>query len=109
VPRAKSASRYNNGPTPADLEQFERALAGLVQTAVLTPLPGDTLSRVVHEAIRRGYSLTVSPSLGGRAYRLRVPFADKALEIFLSDTDNVEQLLTGLLAAVGQLPTRSSS
>jgi hypothetical protein len=106
VPRAKRPSGYSNGPTAEDLEQFEAALAGMLQTAQLQVLPGDTLARLHHEVCRRGYSLNVSPSLGGRAYRLRVPFGEKALELYLSDTDNVEQLLLGMLAAVGKLPTR---
>jgi hypothetical protein len=109
MPRGKRPGSYSNGPTPEDLAQFESALATLVQTAQLRPLPGDVFARLAHEAVKRGYSLSVSPSLGGRAYRLRVPFGEKALEIFVSDTDNVDQLLTGLLAAVGKLPTRSST
>jgi hypothetical protein len=106
VPRAKRPSSYGNGPTAEDLAQFEAALAGMLQTAQLQELPGDLWARLTHETVRRGYSLAISPSLGGRAYRLRVPFGEKALELYLSDTDNVEQLLRGMLAAVGKLPTR---
>jgi hypothetical protein len=109
VPRAKSRSYNSSGPTDEDLAAFESALASLLPTAQLLPLPGDLLSKITHEAGRRGYSLTVSPTLGGRAWRLRVPFGEKALEVYTSDTENVGQLLTGLLAAVGKLPTRSST
>jgi hypothetical protein len=109
MPRGKSSRYSQSGPSEADLVEFESALASLLQTAQLLPLPGDVWARLTHETIRRGYSLSVSPSLGGRAYRLRVPFGERALEIYISDTDNVEQLLTGMLAAVGKLPTRSST
>lgn len=107
MPRRKNPGSFGAGPTAEDLEQFEAALAGLLQTAVLQELPGDTLARLAHLCVSRGYSLSISPSLGGRAYRLRVPFADKALEVYLSDTDNLRQLLDGLLLAVGKLPVRS--
>lgn len=109
MPRGKRPTTYGPGPTMDDLAAFESALAEMVQTAQLLPLPGDLLARLAHEACRRGYSLSLSPSLGGRAYRLRVPFGEKALEIFISDTDNVEVLLGSILAAVGKLPTRGSS
>jgi hypothetical protein len=109
VPRAKRPAYSANVPSPDDLVAFEAALAELLPTAQLLPLPGDMLSRLTHEAARRGYSLTVSPAMAGRAYRLRVPFGEKALEVYTSDTENVGQLLTGLLAAVGKLPTRSTS
>jgi hypothetical protein len=109
MPRGRRPSGYGAGPTAEDLAQFEAALAGMLQTAVLQELPGDILARLVHLCASRGYSLTISPSLGGRAYRLRVPFAEKALEVYLSDTDNVRQLLDSLLLAVGRLPTRSTT
>ena len=109
MPRAKSSRYSQSGPSDADLLEFESALASLLQTAQLLPLPGDLFARLTHEAVKRGYSLSISPSLGGRAYRLRVPFGDRALEVYVSDTDNVDQLLTGLLAAVGKLPTRSTT
>lgn len=109
MPRAKRTNYSQSGPSESDLLAFESALAEMLQTAVLQTLPGDILARLAHETVKRGYSLSLSPSLGGRAYRLRVPFADKALEIYVSDTDNVQQLLTGLLSAVGKLPTRSAT
>lgn len=109
MPRARRPAGYGSNPTDEDLAAFEAALAGLLQTAVLQELPGDTLARLAHLCVSRGYSLSISPSLGGRAYRLRVPFAERSLEIYLSDTDNVRQLLDGLLIAVGKLPTRSTS
>jgi hypothetical protein len=108
VPRAKRPNAAFAGPSESDLVAFESALAEMLQTAQLLPLPGDLLSKLTHEAARRGYSLSVSPSLGGRAYRLRIPFGEKALELYLSDTDNVDQLMRGMLAAVGKLPTRGS-
>lgn len=109
MPRAKRTQYTNTQPSPDDLAAFEAALAELLPTAQLLPLPGDVLSRLIHEAARRGYSLTVSPAMAGRAYRLRVPFGDKALEVYTSDTENVGQLLNGLLAAVGRLPTRNAN
>lgn len=108
MPRAKRATSYGPGPSLDDLAAFESALAELVQTAQLLPLPGDLLSRLAHETCKRGYSLSLSPSLGGRAYRLRVPFGEKAIEIFIADTDDVELLLRSVLAAVGKLPTRGN-
>ena len=109
MPRGKARNYNSVGPSADDLAAFESALASLLPTAQLLPLPGDLLSQITHEAGRRGYSLTVSPTLGGRAWRLRVPFGEKALEVYTSDTENVGQLLMGLLAAVGKLPTRSTS
>ena len=109
MPRGKRPTSSYAGPTVDDLAAFESALAEMVQTAQLLPLPGDLLARLAHEACRRGYSLSISPSLGGRAYRLRVPFGEKALEIFVSDNDSAEVFLTSILAAVGKLPTRTSS
>jgi hypothetical protein len=109
MPRAKSRAYSSSGPTADDLAAFETALAELLPTAQLLPLPGDLLSRITHEAGRRGYSLTVSPALAGRAFRLRVPFGEKALEVYTDDNDQVEQVLRGLLAAVGKLPTRSTA
>lgn len=106
MPRAKRSTSYLPGPSVDDLAAFESALAEIVQTANLLPLPGDLLSRLAHETCRRGYSLSLSPSLGGRAYRLRVPFGEKAIEIYVADTDNVAVLLGSVLAAVGKLPTR---
>lgn len=106
MPRAKSRSYSDNGPSAEDLAEFETAMAGLLQTVGLPELPPAVWSQLTKEAASRGYTLTVSPAMGGRAYRIGVPMGARRVEVFLSSTDDIEALLRGLILAVRKLPTR---
>jgi hypothetical protein len=106
VPRAKS-SRYNdNGPTAADLAEFEAAMAGLLQDQGLPDLPEQVWAQLGKEAAMRGYTTTLSPAMGGRAYRIGVPMGAKRVEVYLSANDDSEALIRGLILAVRKLPVR---
>lgn len=106
MPRAK-ASRYNDtGPTADDLAEFEAALGGLLQTVGLPEFPPDVWAQLTKEAVSRGYTLTISPAMGGRSYRVGLPMGTKRVEVFLSSSDDIEKLLRGLILAVRKLPTR---
>jgi hypothetical protein len=106
VPRARSKAYSDNGPSAADLEEFEAALAGVLQTVGLPDLPESVWAQLGKEAAQRGYTLVLSPAMGGRAYRIGVPMGARRVEVYLSATDNAEALLRGLLLAVRKLPTR---
>lgn len=106
MPRGKS-TRYNDtGPSAADLEEFEAALAGLLQTVGLPDLPEKVWSQLGKEAATRGYTLVLSPAMGGRAYRIGVPMGSRRVEVYLSANDDAEALIRGLILAVRKLPTR---
>jgi hypothetical protein len=106
VPRAKRTTYASNGPTAEDLADFESALAGLLQTVGLPELPEAVWAQLGKEAASRGYTLTLSPAMGGRAYRIAVPVGAKRAEIYLSATDDAEALIRGLILAVRKLPVR---
>ena len=106
MPRAKSGRFFDNGPSQADLAEFEAALAGLLQNQGLPELPEKVWAQLAREATSRGYALTISPAMGGRAYRIRVPVGTKGAEIYLSATDDAEALIRGLMLVVRKLPTR---
>lgn len=106
VPRAKRATYADHGPSAADLADFEAAMAGLLQTVGLPELPEAVWAQLCKEAASRGYTLTISPAMGGRAYRIAVPMGTKRAEIYLSASDDAEALVRGLILAVRKLPVR---
>lgn len=106
MPRAKRPTYADNGPSAADLADFETALAGLLQANSRPKLPADVWAQLGEEATARGYTLTLSPSLGGRAYRIAVPMGAKRAEVYLSSGDDAEALIRGLILAVRKLPVR---
>jgi hypothetical protein len=106
VPRAKSTRYADNGPSVEDLAEFETAMAGLLQSVGLPEFPPDVWAQLTKEAVSRGYTLTVSPALGGRAYRVGLPMGTKRVEVYLSSNDDIAALLRGLILAVRKLPTR---
>jgi hypothetical protein len=106
VPRAKRPGYNSDGPSAADLAEFESALAGLLQTVGLPDLPPAVWAQLGKEAATRGYTLTLSPSMGGRAYRIGVPMGTRRVEVYLSASDDSEALLRGLLLAIRKLPVR---
>jgi hypothetical protein len=106
MPRAKKPGYNDNGPSAADLAEFEAALAGLLQDQRLPALPEKVWAQLGQEAASRGYTLTLSPAMGGRAYRIGVPMGTKRVELYLSANDDAEALIRGLILAVRKLPTR---
>lgn len=106
MPRGKSTRYADNGPSAEDLAEFETAMAGLLQTIGLPTLPEKVWAQLGQEAATRGYTLTLSPAMGGRAYRIAVPMGTKRAEIYLSSTDDAEALIRGLILAVRKLPVR---
>lgn len=106
MPRAKGRSYSDNGPSAADLAEFESALGTVLQTVGLPELPPAVWSSLTKEAASRGYTLTVSPAMGGRAYRIGLPMGTRRVEVYLSATDDAEALLRGLILAVRKLPVR---
>ena len=106
MPRGKRPSYSDNGPTAEDLAEFETAMAGLLQTVGLPDLPENVWAQLGREAASRGYTLTLSPAMGGRAYRIAVPMGAKRAEIYLSSSDDAEALIRGLILAVRKLPIR---
>lgn len=106
MPRKRQSSYNDSGPSAEDLAEFEAALAGLLQTVGLPDLPQDVWAQLGKEAATRGYTLVLSPAMGGRAYRIGVPMGTRRVEVYLSATDNAEALLRGLLLAVRKLPVR---
>lgn len=106
MPRAKTTRYADNGPSAADLAEFEAAMDGLLQSVGLPQLPPDVWAQITQEAVSRGYTVTVSPALGGRAYRVGLPMGTKRVEVYLSSTDDISALLRGLILAVRKLPVR---
>lgn len=106
MPRAKRTAYADNGPTADDLAAFEAAMAGLLQTVGLPELPEAVWAQLGKEAASRGYTLVLSPAMGGRAYRVSVPMGTKRAEIYLSSSDDAEALIRGLILAVRKLPVR---
>lgn len=107
MPRAKSPRYNDNGPSAADLAEFEATLGGLLQTVGLPEFPPDVWAALTKEAVSRGYTLTISPAMGGRSYRVGLPMGTKRVEIFLSSSDDIEAMLRGLILAVRKLPVRT--
>lgn len=106
MPRARKPTYADNGPTAEDLAEFETAMAGLLQTVGLPDLPETVWAQLGKEAAQRGYTLVLSPSMGGRAYRISVPMGSKRAEVYLSSSDDAEALIRGLILAVRKLPVR---
>lgn len=106
MPRGKRPTYADSGPSAADLADFEAALAGLLQANGRLKLPPDVWAQLGEEATARGYTLVLSPSMGGRAYRISVPMGAKRAEVYLSSSDDAEALIRGLILAVRKLPVR---
>ncbi len=106
MPRRSAVSKANTGPSAEDLAEFRAAMGSLLPSGGPPALPSGNWARLTALVVERGYTLVVSPALGGRAYRVALPMGDKRVEVYISDASTAEQIVSQLLLAVQSLPVR---
>jgi hypothetical protein len=85
---------------------FRAAMGPLLSTVDAPALPAANWARLTSLVVSRGYTLVVSPALGGRAYRISIPLGDRRVEVYAGDSDGIVQVIDSLLIAVQSLPVR---
>lgn len=107
MPRArKPAGNGNVGPSDDDMAAFRAAMGPLLSTGGAPALPAANWARLTALVVEKGYTLVISPALGGRAYKIAIPLGEKRIDVFASDKDTAEQIVDALLIAVQHLPQR---
>lgn len=106
MPRAKRPAASVAGPSDDDLAAFRSAMAPLISQVGPPPLPSGAWARLTALVIAKGYTLVVSPTLGGQAYKIALPMGEKRVEVYVQDTANGEKIVDQLLLAVQALPSR---
>ncbi len=106
MPRRKAASGNHGGVSDDDMAAFRAAMGPLLSTVGPPELPPGNWARLAALVVSRGYTLVISPALGGRAYRISIPLGDRRVEVYAGDNDSIAQVVDGLLIAVQSLPVR---
>lgn len=108
MPRAKNA-RANTGDatvTAADLAEMQAALAGTLPKMAVTAWPHAEWSALALEVVARGYVVTVSPQMDGRAVKMSVPVGTGRLTVTANNDEELVESLRALLLQVRRLPVR---
>ncbi len=106
MPRKRAVSNGSGGVSDDDMAAFRAAMGPLLSSVGPPELPPANWSRLTTLVVSRGYTLVVSPALGGRAYRISIPLGDRRVEVYAGDNDSITQVIDGLLIAVQSLPVR---
>ncbi len=106
MPRRKSASTGTGGISDEDMAAFRTAMGPLLSPVGPPELPAGNWARLAGMVVSRGYTLVISPALGGRAYRISIPLGDRRVEVYAGDSDSIVQVIDSLLIAVQSLPVR---
>lgn len=108
MPRAKSGRTSNgaDGVSAADLEEMQTALAGVLPTMAVTAWPEAEWSALAVEVVGRGYVVTVSPQMDGRAVKVSVPVGTGRLTVTAGNDRELLEALRALLLQVRRLPAR---
>ncbi len=106
MPRKRTPSTGNGGVTDDDMAAFRAAMGPLLSSSGPPALPPANWARLAALVVSRGYTLVISPALGGRAYRISIPLGDRRVEVYSGDDDSIVQVIDGLLIAVQSLPVR---
>lgn len=106
MPRKRPPAQAAGGPSDDDMAAFRAAMGPLLQVGGPPPLPSANWARLTALVCEKGYTLVISPALGGRAYKIAIPLGEKRIDVFASDKDTAEQIVDALLLAVQHLPQR---
>ncbi len=106
MPRKRTQSAGTGGISDEDMAAFRAAMGPLLSAPGPPQLPAGNFARLAGLVVSRGYTLVVSPALGGRAYRISIPLGDRRVEVYAGDDDTVAMVIDNLLIAVQSLPTR---
>lgn len=92
--------------TPADLAEMQAALAGTLPKVAVTAWPGEAWSALALEVVSRGYVVTVSPQMDGRAVKISVPVGTGRLTVTASNDQELLEAVRALTLQVRRLPVR---
>ncbi len=106
MPRKRTQSTGSGGVSDEDMAAFRAAMGPLLSPMGPPELPAGNWARLAGLVVSRGYTLVISPALGGRAYRISIPLGDRRVEVYAGDNDSIVQVIDGLLIAVQSLPVR---
>lgn len=85
---------------------MQSALAGTLPKVAVTAWPANEWSALALEVVSRGYVVTVSPQMDGRAVKISVPVGTGRLTVTASNDQELLESLRALLLQVRRLPIR---
>lgn len=108
MPRAK---RVTSNPgdatvTATDLAEMQAALAGTLPKMAVTTWPHAEWSALALEVVARGYVVTISPQMDGRAVKVSVPVGTGRLTVTANNDEELVESLRALLLQIRKLPVR---
>lgn len=108
MPRAKNARATNGAETvtASDLAEMQAALAGTLPKMAVTTWPHAEWSALALEVVARGYVVTISPQMDGRAVKMSVPVGTGRLTVTANNDEELVESLRALLLQVRRLPVR---
>lgn len=102
--KRSNAGKQNTGPSSADLDELQAALAAQLHRVTITAWPLEEWARLTFAAHSRGYSLVISPQMDGGAVRISVPVGTKRLAVTAANDEQLLEAVRALILSVEKLP-----
>lgn len=108
MPTGRRSNARSQTPdiSDGDFQELQAALAGTLSKVAVSEFPPAEWALLALRCIRKGYTLSLSPQVDGRAVRLRIPIGQKPLEITAGNDQELVEAVRAMLMAVEKLPTR---
>lgn len=106
MPRARSSQNVNGGPSAADIAELRAAVAQTLSKVRVEVWPGDDWQRLVFAAIRKGYSVSISPQMGGRGVKISILVDRGRIPMEAMTNTELEEGVRALILAVDKLPVK---